>query len=390
MLKYYTIFSLTFLSYCCVAQCNSVDIFANDSTHAVCFEQSNTVRYCFTNNIPDHVYGPFGGGNTIEGQDFEYTMCLYPELGTEVTPLTEDPNSMGCGGGIVFGISNQGVNYSPFARLYWTNPNTQEENKDYIIEADFTLNMDVNGGHVNTISRYHYHNIPTNYFTNDLQIDGFSHSPIVGYAADGFPIYYKYIYTDATDANSGITAYESGYQLKSGSRPGDGITAPDGIYDGTYVQDYEYITAELDECGGRYGVTPDYPNGTYYYVLTDNWPYIPRCLKGNVVDNTFKIGPNCPESTSEADCNENLSTEEHKLEHEVIITISNYNIMLLEYSPWQESQFRNINIYSQDAKLLFTSSKLEYAVDVSQFTKGTYFVQLGFGKEQVTQKIYIN
>lgn len=34
----------------------------------------------------------------------------------------------------------------------------------------------------------------------------------------------------------------------------------------------------------------------------DNWPYIPRCLKGQFIDNTFKIGPNCPASTAAADC----------------------------------------------------------------------------------------
>ena len=43
-----------------------------------------------------------------------------------------------------------------------------KENLDWHIEADFGLNMDLNGGHVNNVSRYHYHNIPTDYFNNDL------------------------------------------------------------------------------------------------------------------------------------------------------------------------------------------------------------------------------
>jgi hypothetical protein len=37
---------------------------------------------------------------------------------------------------------------------------------------------------------------------------------------------------------------------------------------------------DLDETNGRTGVTPEYPNGTYYYVLTDNWPFIPRMFRG--------------------------------------------------------------------------------------------------------------
>ncbi len=287
--------------------CNVAEIFANDSTNAVCFEEVGAVRYCYTNNIPGHEYGPWGGNATIEGQDFSYSMCLYPEIGTTSVPLIEDPTSQGCGNGIVFGTSIQGVNYSPFARLYWVNPNTNEENLDWHIEAEFILGQggfDLNGGHVNAVHRYHYHTAALDYFTNDLNIDGSTHSPVVGYAADGFPIYYKYLYTDANNANSGITAFESSYSLKSGTRPGDGITAPDGIYNGLYLEDYEYIDAQsiLDECGMRYGITPEYPEGTYYYVLTDNWPSIPRCLKGLHIDNSFRLGQTCPSSTAAEDC----------------------------------------------------------------------------------------
>ena len=237
---------------------------------------------------------------------------------------------------IIFGVSNQGVNYSPFARLYFTNPNTAEENLNWHIEADFELNMDLNGGHVNNVSRYHYHNIPTDYFNNDLNINGSSHSPLLGYAADGFPIYYKYLYSDPNDSMNGVSAFNSSFQLKSGSRPGDGITAPNGTYNGNYVEDYEYITglSELDECGGRFGITPEYPDGIYYYVLTDNWPYIPRCLKGLYVDNSFKIGPNCPSSTAVTDCGTNILSIEDFAASEVVIilypnpTSTNFNIKL--------------------------------------------------------------
>ena len=48
------------------------------------------------------------------------------------------------------------------------------------------------------------------------------------------------------------------------------------------MQDYEYSAGlgNLDECNGRSGVTPEFPNGTYHYVLTDTFPYIPRCFRG--------------------------------------------------------------------------------------------------------------
>ena len=38
---------------------------------------------------------------------------------------------------------------------------------------------------------------------------------------------------------------------------------------------------DLDEFGGRTGVTPEFPKGTYYYVLTEDYPFIPRKHKGS-------------------------------------------------------------------------------------------------------------
>ena len=51
-----------------------------------------------------------------------------------------------------------------------------------------------------------------------------------------------------------------------------------GSYDGTFVQDYEYVAGlgDLDQANGRTGTTPEYPEDTYYYVITPNFPFIPR------------------------------------------------------------------------------------------------------------------
>ena len=115
---------------------------------------------------------------------------------------------------------------------------------------------------------------------------------LIGYAADGFPIYYKYAYSEATNSNSAIEEMVSSYQLKSGERPGDGITAPCDEYNGVYSNDYEYIDGlgRLDEANGRTGVTPEYPNGTYYYMITDQFPLIPRYFRGTPSAD-FRIGP---------------------------------------------------------------------------------------------------
>jgi len=46
--------------------------------------------------------------------------------------------------------------------------------------------------------------------------------------------------------------------------------------DGTYVLDWEYVPGlgALDECNG---ITID---GNYMYLITNDYPYIGRCLKG--------------------------------------------------------------------------------------------------------------
>ena len=97
---------------------------------------------------------------------------------------------------------------------------------------------------------------------------------------------------DAHDSASELTTLVPSYQLKSGERPGDGSSAPCGEYTGVYTADYEYVAGlgDLDEGNGREGVTPEFASGTYYYVITDSYPGIPRCFVGTPSQD-FKIGP---------------------------------------------------------------------------------------------------
>ena len=111
---------------------------------------------------------------------------------------------------------------------------------------------------------------------------------LIGWATNGFPVYYSFGYSAADDNTSIIQPANSSYRLRLGDRPGDGISAPCG----EYVQDFEYIEGlgNLDEANGRTDVTPEFPNRTYYYVVTNEFPGIPRCLKGTP-SGDFKLGP---------------------------------------------------------------------------------------------------
>ncbi len=103
---------------------------------------------------------------------------------------------------------------------------------------------------------------------------------LVGWAADGFPIYARYGYAEPNNATSAVKVIKSSYRTKA--EP-DAHRPVSSLYPmGTFLQDYEYIAGlgDLDECNGRTGVTPEFPQGIYHYFATDTFPYLQRCVKG--------------------------------------------------------------------------------------------------------------
>lgn len=123
-------------------------------------------------------------------------------------------------------------------------------------------------------------------------IDATKHSPLLGFAYDGFPIYGAYGYKN-TDGTGGIVRMQSGYKLRNitartvsptGEDVADGPVVSTTYPLGYFREDYEYIggTAPeiLDVHNGRVCVTPEYPQGIYCYFATvdANWnsayPYV--------------------------------------------------------------------------------------------------------------------
>ena len=238
-------------------------------------ENSNDTRTITSNNIPNHLVGLFGGGpgslnpNQITPQNNNYIIDLTPSIANEVTFLLGD-----AGIDYSFGILLNGIEVDPIAAEPWPHEGTDSPNVnwEWNLEASMAgLGIDCNKAHVQPFGAYHYHGTPSLYLEN--LGSNLSSKTLIGYAADGFPIYHEPTKT-------------SSYQIKSGSRPGDGISAPCGNYDGLYTADYEYIDGL-----GDLGVCNEYYDGNeYYYVLTSNYPGIPRCFIGTP-SNDFKIGP---------------------------------------------------------------------------------------------------
>ena len=281
------------------------EVVAVDNSKGVCSETlsyqsqvsisiSEYLRIITANNIPNHDVGLFGNTpgalnpNAIAPQaNSRYEIDLTPSKATVFTQLLND------GPNYSFGIMLNGVELDPIAAEPWphTKPITPSHNWGWNLEATMAgLGVDCNSAHVQPDGKYHYHGTPNNYLEN--LSSNLTDMLLIGYAADGYPIYFHYGYTNSNDSNSGLSKLQSSYQLRTGERAGDGDSAPCGEYTGVYTADYEYIEGlgDLDECNGRDGLSPEFPSGTYYYVITDEYPGIPRCFVGSP-SNDFKISP---------------------------------------------------------------------------------------------------
>jgi len=103
---------------------------------------------------------------------------------------------------------------------------------------------------------------------NDIEVSSSDHSPIIGWAYDGNPIYGPYGYV--TRQGGIVSQIKSGYtKFLKPNRPS--LTEfPLGFF----IEDYVYLKTSdetvLDENNGRFCVTPEFPNGTYAYFATIN------------------------------------------------------------------------------------------------------------------------
>lgn len=230
-------------------------------------------RYIKANGLPSHKVGSFpgpGNPNAITKQSYNFKIPKNPRKTGRIIK-----------GGLPldFGVALNGVPFDPGAAEYFQG-NRQTGWQYEALSGAVPLGIDENHAHVQPTGAYHYHGLPKD-LLDSLGVRKGKASPLVGWAADGFPIYALY----------GVKGKQlrSSYKLKSGRRPSDG---PGGTYDGTFVQDYEFIPehGDLDECNGMTVSNSLFPKGTYAYFLTDTFPVIPRCFKGNPDESFRKSG----------------------------------------------------------------------------------------------------
>jgi len=127
---------------------------------------------------------------------------------------------------------------------------------------------------------YAYYASPSTLRSNDT---GSTHSPILGFAYDGNPIYGPFGFSDSVDPSSSIVRMTSSYSKNISRTNGPNvITYPLG----TFINDYTYVdrSGSLDQNNGRFCITPEFPQGTYAYFITvsaTNVPEFPYILGEN-------------------------------------------------------------------------------------------------------------
>ncbi len=257
---------------------------------------NETSRILSGNGIPNHEVGTFPNPhnpNTIKEQNVNATFTLCPSLVSDTGVQVGGP-----AGAIAYAINS--VKFDPGTAGRCDDSGTCSlamGQGRWRIEAlghnTFDFGDDMNHAHVQPTGEYHYHGMP------ELLLDLLGQEKnmtLVGWASDGFPVYARYGYTDANDSTSDIKIIKPSWKLKATGDtgrpdtlkslrggPGSGDSNPNtAIPLGAFTQDFEYVegSGDLDQCNGRFGVTPEFPEGIYYYMVTDEFPFFSRCLKG--------------------------------------------------------------------------------------------------------------
>ena len=277
--------------------------------------------YIRSTGLGSHVMGPWylDANHTQLFPNFptnEHVLYKIPRV--PVVPTTKSRNNGGAIGYFVDGVAM----FNSWDAYYYTNGadtmgggNGGYWNRDaYVNEG---VSFDANNAH-QAGGQHHYHANPPalRYLLGDhVDYNSVSktypestnapkHSPILGWVADGIPIYGPYGYSVSNNASSGVRRMISGYVLRNGQHGSQNLTNVNRAYlpqwavrlynaasnvmagpnvsgsypVGRYMEDNDYLgdlgvmpgtnTYDLDEYNGRWCVTPEFPGGTYAYFVS--------------------------------------------------------------------------------------------------------------------------
>lgn len=248
-------------------------------------EMTDTQCTITVNGIPNHdfndVTSSFATRVSEVGRVFSVPRS--PNVNIQSTSLSQQYYDAVMLNGVVVDMLSAGC-YNPNANGADSDGNTAigcSVNDGWLLDplgTESKFGADSHNAHTQPDGTYHYHGDPKAMFDDDPGENG---SPVIGFAADGFPIYGSYFLDPQTNT---VRKANSGYSLIEGTRPGPDDNDPGGTYNGTYIDDYTFDgSGDLDECNG---MTVD---GQYAYYVTETYPWMIACHSGTP-DTSFSKG----------------------------------------------------------------------------------------------------
>jgi|TARA_B110000196_G_scaffold36230_1_gene27142 hypothetical protein len=251
-----------------------------------------------SNAIPNHDFNASGNFATLaSAQEVSYEISAIPTTAASVTYLVLGDDAVFLNGVKLdlLAAACYDVGSEPLGRENIGCGPDQNDNP-WRYDPMSPLNnfgTDEHNAHTQPDGTYHYHGNPMAMFETDCATG--TASPVIGFAADGFPIY-----GTCFDDNGTVRKVLPSYQLKMGGGAREdvsGYTTPVGgrgsvassNYDGQFRGDYEYVggSGDLDGCNGMM------VNGQYGYFVTDAYPWVLGCYSGTP-DGSFSMAMGPP------------------------------------------------------------------------------------------------
>ncbi|MEM8526922.1 MAG: sulfatase-like hydrolase/transferase [Bacteroidota bacterium] len=347
--------------------------------------------YCFNQNSPNGIPAPV---------NYEFEVDAFPTLAANPTAVVRDNGRPAR----YLGVAINGVLMAPAPAqpFIFENTETGEYNWDWVFEPTTNqgqgrdlVALDCSSAHTGR-QGYHYHG---NMFgLAEALEEGISASMNapeeviqVGWASDGFPILYRF----GPDENGELNLLQPSYKVREGDRTGDGISAPCGPYNGKYTRDFEYDPSigDLDECNGiERSITLNTAKGTetfdYFYVVTDGFPQIGRCLMGTPSATFDNSNRGTPVSTdhikTRAEYNLLLSFHEASEELLLFFTAQTEGTHFLEIFDVQgklmssyvfnaaypeQEIYEHLHLYNHPAGMYFVKLSSKFGFQTKQFVR---------------------
>lgn len=402
-------------------------IIDNDSANIKKVLYSTNWVYIRANGVPSYPTGPFLDGNpsitTSQNAIFRVPLNPTPNTGT---PTNTTGGNIGLFiNGVALFDYRDGVSWSSATNSLRGGPlggmGDNVWNRDAVVAE--RGGFDCSKGHP-AMGNYHHHQNPSA-FKLDLNlisnvcnlydadglyaIDSTQHSPLIGFAYDGFPIYGAYGFQN-TNGTGAIVRMQSSYRLRNITvrttyANGNTVLAGPSVSStyplGYFREDYEYIaptagqTDFLDEHNGRFCITPEYPNGTYAYFCTvdSNWnsdyPYAvgPTFYGVRAAGRVTSITEPVTVYTAPT-----ASIEESELNAISVFPNPSSDLIALQFNGLNRSQI-NLALYDLagkcEAKTTLQPGQTIAFFDTKTLYNGEYLVQISGQEKTITRKILV-